>query len=298
MFSLYLCNNAPMIDWQDLLHFAALARTGSLSAAARELGVDHATVGRRIAALERSLDLRLIDRLPRSSPLTTDGQAIASIAAEMEEKVEAIRRYCRSAVAKPVSAIRVSAPPSVAAYLIAPNMAAFRAAHPDIFVTISGSTDAAALDRGEAEIAVRMTRPEEPDLLTRRIGVMRFGLYAVPSVAALPPEHWSFIGYDARLGHLTQQVWLDSQLAGRPVVFRAGDVFGQQAAAHAGLGVVALPVFLGDADSALERLPTSIPSPARDLWLVTYPDLRRSPAISSVMDFLAEIIGKACPARE
>lgn len=294
MFSLHMCNNARIMDWQDLLHFAALARTGSLSAAARELGVDHATVGRRIASLERSLDLRLIDRLPRSSPLTADGRAVAALAAEMEEKVEAIRRYSKSAVAKPVAAIRVSAPPSIAAFLVAPNVAAFRADNPDIVITIAGTTEAAALDRGEAEIAVRMTRPEEPDLLTRRIGAMRFGLYAVPAVAAAPPENWSFIGYDIRLDHLTQQAWLNSQLAGRPIVFRAGDVFGQQAAAHAGLGVVALPVFLGDADPMLVRLPAAIPSPAR----VTYPDLRRSRAVASVMDFLADTIAKSCPTRE
>ncbi|HGY5918587.1 TPA: LysR family transcriptional regulator, partial [Serratia marcescens] len=73
-----------MFDWQDLKHFVALARTGSLSAAARELGCDHATVGRRVAALEQALGLRLIVRLPRSTPLTQDGQAIAGLAAEIE----------------------------------------------------------------------------------------------------------------------------------------------------------------------------------------------------------------------
>ncbi len=216
-----------MIDWQDLLHFAALARTGSLSGAARALGVDHATVGRRIAALERALGLRLIDRLPRSSPLTHDGRAVAELVAGMEDRVEAIRRYARSAAARPAAAVRVSAPPSVAAHLIAANMAAFCKAHPDIALTLSGAVENAALDRGEAEIAVRMTRPEEGDLLVRQIGVMRFGLYATPQVSAQPSEDRVFIGYDLRLGHLTQQVWLDSLLAGREIVFRAGDVFGQ-----------------------------------------------------------------------
>ncbi len=156
----HLCNNAPMIDWQDLLHFVVLARTGSLSAASRALGVDHATVGRRIAALERALDLRLIDRLPRSSPLTSDGRAIEELAMEIEERVEAIRRYSRGAAAKSVSAIRVSAPPSIAAHLIAPGIADFRLKHPDITLTVSGKTEAVALDRGEADIDVRMTRPE------------------------------------------------------------------------------------------------------------------------------------------
>ncbi|ASW07995.1 LysR family transcriptional regulator [Rhizobium sp. 11515TR] len=287
-----------MIDWQDLLHFAALARTGSLSAAARELGVDHATVGRRIAALERSLDLRLIDRRPRTSPLTADGRAIAELVAGMEENVEAIRRYSKSAVAGLSAAVKVSAPPSIAAHLLAPKAALFREEHPDITLTIAGVTRRAALNYGEADIAVRMTRPEESDLLVRRIGVMRFGLYAIPAVAERPKGEWVFIGYDAAMEHLTQQTWLRSLLDGRPIVFRATDVFGQLEAARAGLGVVALPAFLGDSEAGLTRLPVAVPSPTRDLWLVTYPDLRRSPAIRAVMDFVSDIIGRSCHIRD
>jgi len=287
-----------MIDWQDLLHFAALARTGSLSAAARELGVDHATVGRRIAALERSLDLRLIDRRPRTSPLTADGRAIAELVSGMEENVEAIRRYSKSAVAGLSAAVKVSAPPSIAAHLLAPKAALFRAEHPDITLTIAGVTRRAALNYGEADIAVRMTRPEESDLLVRRIGVMRFGLYAVPTVAQMPEKDWAFIGYDSAMEHLTQQTWLRSLLEGRPIVFRATDVFGQLEAARAGIGVVALPAFLGDGEAGLVRLPVAIQSPTRDLWLVTYPDLRRSPAIRAVMDFVTDTIGKSCPSRD
>ena len=298
MNSPYLCNNAPMIDWQDLHHFAALARAGSLSAAARELGVDHATVGRRIAALERALDLRLIDRRPRTSPLTADGRAIAELVAGMEENVEAIRRYSKSAVSGLPAAVKVSAPPSIAAHLLAPKAALFHTHHPNITLTIAGIARSVALNSGEADIAVRMIRPEESDLLVRRIGAMRFGLYAIPPLAQTPEEDWVFIGYDAAMEHLTQQTWLRSLLNGRPIVFRATDVFGQLEAARAGLGVVALPRFLGDREAGLVRLPTEIPSPTRDLWLVTYPDLRRSPAIRAVMDFVADVVGQSCPLRD
>ena len=298
MNSPYLCNNAPMIDWQDLHHFAALARAGSLSAAARELGVDHATVGRRIAALERALDLRLIDRRPRTSPLTVDGRAIAELVAGMEENVEAIRRYSKSAVSGLSAAVKVSAPPSIAAHLLAPKAALFHTHHPNITLTIAGIARSVALNSGEADIAVRMIRPEESDLLVRRIGAMRFGLYAIPPLAQTPEEDWVFIGYDAAMEHLTQQTWLRSLLNGRPIVFRATDVFGQLEAARAGLGVVALPIFLGDREAGLVRLPTAIPSPTRDLWLVTYPDLRRSPAIRAVMDFIADVVGQSCPLRD
>ncbi|NLR98642.1 LysR family transcriptional regulator [Rhizobium sp. P38BS-XIX] len=287
-----------MIDWQDLHHFAALARTGSLSAAARELGVDHATVGRRIAALERSLDLRLIDRRPRTSPLTADGRAIAELLGRIDENVEAIRRYSKSAVAGLSAAVKISAPPSIATHLLAPKAALFRVDHPDITLTVAGVTRRAVVDHGEADIAVRTTRPEESDLLVRRIGVMRLGLYAIPSIAEMPEEDWVFIGYDAALEHLTRETWLRSLLAGRPIVFRATDIFGQLEAARAGIGALVLPTFLGDNEPSLTRLPAAVPSPARDLWLVAYPDRRRSPAVRAVMDFVCDVIGRNCPIRD
>ncbi|CVE93244.1 Gcv operon activator [Serratia marcescens] len=176
-----------MFDWQDLKHFVALARTGSLSAAARELGCDHATVGRRVAALEQALGLRLIVRLPRSTPLTQDGQAIAGLAAEIEAQSQAIARHARSAGATPQAGVRISAPPSIAAHILAPRIAAFNQAFPQIVVTLSGESALAELDRGEADIAVRMVRPQQPELLTQRIGMMRYALYAAPERAAFSP---------------------------------------------------------------------------------------------------------------
>lgn len=283
-----------MIDWQDLRFFAVLARAGSLSAAARELGVDHATVGRRIASLERALAVRLIDRLPRRIQPTAEGNAVAALVADMEKVAFAIERRARGLSAPAPATVRVSVPPAVAAQLVAPHIAGFYRRHPRITVVLFGSAQNAALDRGEADIALRLTRPQQKDLVVRRVGVMRFGLYAVPAFLARPPQDWTFIGYDAALDHVPQQTWLHGLLNGRPIVFQASDLFGQREAARAGLGVVVLPRFMGDADTDLVRLPAHPAPPERDLWLVTYPDLRRSPTIRAVMTFLAETIAKGC----
>lgn len=284
-----------MIDWQDLQHFAVLARTGSLSAAARDLGVDHATIGRRVASLEDALALRLVERLPRRVALTPEGTAIAALAAEIVGTVRAIERRALGYAAAPVATVRISAPPAVAARLIAPQVARFHRAHPGITLVLSGAARIAALDRGEAEIAVRLTRPDDPDLLIRRIGVMRFALYATPDQAAKAPADWTFISYDSALDHVPQQAWLRSLLSGRPIVFQASDLFGKQEAARAGLGAVVLPRFLGDGDAALTRLPVEPKPPPRDVWLVTYPDLKRSPVIRAALAFLAQVIGLGCP---
>ncbi|WP_040854226.1 LysR family transcriptional regulator [Phyllobacterium sp. YR531] len=286
-----------MIDWQDLHYFAVLARTGSLSAAARELGVDHATVGRRVAALENMLDLRLIHRLPRSTSLTNDGLAISALAQGMEQSVHDIDRVARRLSKSTVATVRISAPPAVAVKLIAPHVAAFHDANPEIMLVLSGTAQNAALDRGEADIAIRMAKPEAAELLIRRIGAMHFGLYATTVVASGPEQGLKFIAYDAALDHLDQQVWLRAILAGRSIVFQASDLFGQLEAARAGLGAAVLPRFMGDSDPMLVELKTSVPPPVRDLWLTTYSDLRKVPAIRLVMTFLADIIGKACPMR-
>ncbi len=284
-----------MFDWQDLKHFVVLARTGSLSAAARELGCDHATVGRRVAALEKALGLRLILRLPRSTPLTQDGKMIAGLASDIENQSHAIVRHARGAGETPQTQVRISAPPSIAARVIAPQIAQFHQAFPHITLVLSGESAIAELDRGDAEVAVRMVRPQQPDLLVQRIGLMRYGVYATPQHAALPEATRSFIAYDHHYQNQPHQQWLQQLLQGRPVVFQASDLFSLQEAARSGLGAVVLPTFVADDDQILVTLPTSIAAPTRELWLVTYPDLARSTAVRAVMTFLAEIIGEKCP---
>ena len=281
-----------MFDWQDLRHFAVLARLGSLSAAARELGVDHATVGRRVAAFEQALRLRLIDRLPRSCPLTKDGLAIAALAARMEEVAQTVRRRARGATLPLSGRVRISAPPALAALWIAPHVAELRAAHPELEIVLLGSTALAALDRGEADIAVRLLRPKEKGAVARKIGTMRFGAYAHARHAARPPAQWEFVAFDEALDHLPQQMWLRRILAGRPVAFRTNDQLGQLAAVRSGIGVAVLPTTLGEDDPDLVRVAIAPEPPPRDLWLITYPDLRRSPAIRTVMDFLAACIAR------
>lgn len=285
------------MDWQDLQFFAAIARAGSLSAAAREMRVDHATVGRRLAALEQALGLKLADRLPRQARLTSDGQAIAALTARIEETARHIERHARGARAAPAATVRVSASPAVAARLIAPAMAAFHIDNPGITIHLAGASAKALLDRGEADIAIRLSRPEQPDLIASRIGLMRFGLYATPVHAALPPSEWRFIAYDDTLDHVSQQIWLQSLLAGRPIVFRASDLFALQEAARTGLGAAVLPRFMGDFDETLVEVPVAKP-PVREIWLVAYPDLTRSPAIRAVMDFIRDIVGRGCPLRD
>ncbi|NWA29042.1 LysR family transcriptional regulator [Pseudomonas gingeri] len=279
-----------MFDWQDLYFFTVLARTESLSAAARELQVEHATVGRRIDALEKSLGLRLVDRLPRSRPLTEDGRALSRITAAMAGIATEVQQLSRVASIEIAGTVRVSAPPSIAIHCIAPRIAVLREQHPKLNVVLLPSLSMAALDKGESDIALRTVRPEEDALVRRKIGAVRFALYGSSEFCERPAEQWSFIAYDESRDHLPQQAWLHQIRRHRPVVFSASDLMSQQMAARFGVGAVVLPTTLGDNDPALRRLSVDSEAPVRDLWLTVYPDLRRSPSVKVVMDFLVECV--------
>lgn len=279
-----------MIDWQDLYVFSVLARRHSLSAAARELQIEHATVGRRIDALEKTLGLKLVDRLPRSRPLTADGVALSRILQTMPDIAAQVQQLARRAAIDVAGTVRVSAPPSLAMHTLAPRMGELRRQHPGLQVVLLPALSLMALDKGEADIALRTVRPEQAGVSRRRVGIVRFALYGSAEFAGRPPAQWTFIAYDDSLDLLPQQRWLHEVRQGRPVVFSASELVSQQMAARQGLGAVVLPTALGDSDAALQRLPVEVAPVQRELWLTVYPDMRRSPAVKAVMDFLIACI--------
>ncbi|MGE5514770.1 MAG: LysR family transcriptional regulator [Bacteroidota bacterium] len=281
------------MNWEDLRHFVTLARTGSLSEAARQLGVDHTTVARRVAALEASLAVRLVDRLPRAIALTEDGRRIAALGERLEHDAFAVLRAARAADPTPSGCVRVSAPPSFASAVLAPRQLALRQSHPGIVVELVGESRSADLDRREADIALRLVAPEGEGLVARSVGEFTYGLYGAPVyVAERPAARYAFVAYDDSLDQVPQQRWLHAIAGDRPVVFRANDVVSLAAAARSGLGVAVLPDFLAKGDDRLVSIipAEAPPPPRRTLWLVVHDDLRRAPRIRAVMDFLIDAI--------
>lgn len=281
-------SDVPRIDWSDLRHFLALAREGTLSAAARRLGVDHATVGRRIAALEACLELKLLDRRSRAVALTDDGLRIAAAAAPMEDAGFAVERAVQAAKPEIGGEVTVSAPPSLANRLIAPRLAELFERHPRLRLKLIGETRSASLSRREADVALRLSRPAESGLVGRKLGGFGFSLYGAPAyLRRTPPQAHAFIAYDSTMDEAPQQRWLMAIAGDRDVVLRTNDLTNQAAAARGGLGLAVLPHFLGDGDPLLVRCEAPRPPVRRDIWLVVHRDLRRVPAIRAVMEFLA-----------
>jgi len=280
-----------MLNWDDLRYFVVLAREGTLSAAARALKVDHVTVARRVSALEAQSGLKLVDRRARLYRLTEDGRRIAALAAPMEEAAFAVERAAQAAGPGLSGEVAISAPPSLANALIAPRLIELRRAHPGIHIKLIGEKRSASLSRREADLALRLSRPSEPGLVARKIGQFGFSLYgAATYLKETPPHALAFIAYDASMDDAPQQVWLKRVAGKREVVLRTSDLENQAAAARAGVGLAALPHFLGDGDPLLARYETETGEVRRDVWLVVHRDLRKAPAIRAVMEFLARCL--------
>ena len=282
-----------MVDWEDIRHFLAVAQSSTLSGAARKLKVDHATVSRRLAALEAALDVRLVDRLPRSCRLTAIGRQVMERAVEMESGAYGISRLAKAAHAPLVGRVTLSAPPVLVTHLLAEHLSRFRAEYPDIRLSLSAQGQQASLSRREADVAVRLVRPEEAGNVTRKIGRMPFGVYAHRSYAHVAaPERWQFIAFDQSFADMPQQRWLLGIAGERPVACELNHISEHLIAARAGVGVAGLPCYLGDRDHDLVRMYEDVPSFSRDIWLVVHRDLRKTPAVRAVMDFVVAVVSE------
>lgn len=277
------------MDWEDLRHLGALGRAGSLSGAARALGVDHATVGRRIAALEAATGLRLLERRGRGVVLTEVGRRVADMAFDMEDRALAVERLALAERAPAAIDVVVSAPPAFATLLLAEAIEDLRLRRPEITVTLRGEAGLVSLTRREADLTLRLQAPHEPTSVGRKVGEMAYGLYAASDYPHGPGGDWSLVCYDAEMDRLPQQGWLRIFAKGRPISFRANDTAILQPAVRRGLGVALLPRFMGDDDPGL-RLWSSDAPPLREIWLAVHEDLKRSSALRAVGDAIASVI--------
>lgn len=278
-----------MADWQDLHYFAALAEAGSLSAAARSIGVEHATIARRIAALEADMGLKLVDRRGRRLILTADGLKIAAIAARMKAEALAVDRVVASASSLSAE-VTISAPPAYANAVLVEPLAQLRKNHPGLRIRVIGERRDASLDRREADIAIRLKRPEKGDFIMRKIGDIAFSLYAAPDYLTGKSEvDWDFIAYDETMEDAPQQTWLRERAGGKPFAIRARSLEMQRDFAAFGCGVALLPEFLVPAGANLVKATGAEPPFMREVWLAVHSDMKNAPAIRIAMEALEAI---------
>ncbi|MBY5846145.1 LysR family transcriptional regulator [Rhizobium leguminosarum] len=280
------------IDWDDLRHFLALAQSGTLLGAAKQLGVEHATISRRVSSLETSLGRKLVDRRGRRIMLTSDGAQVARHAALVAAQTAAIEQLGRSSATELRGHVRISAPPALSSVLLAKPIAAVRRSHPGVEVTLVGEKRLASLNRREADIAVRMSRPEDGDYAIVKLDETSFHLYASKTyLETVSPPDWTFIGYDETMNASPQQLRLIELAAGRPIAVRSSVLEFQAATASLGAGVVMLPDFAVLESSGLQRIETEQPL-TREVWLVVHSDIKDVPSVRVVVDALKNALGK------
>jgi len=277
-----------MFDWDDLRHFVALADTGSLSAAARRLRVEHATVARRVAALEAAAGVKLVDRRSGRYALTADGQRVADHARRIESEALALERALLSRQSDFATEVSISAPPQIAVSLITPRLAELKRAHPQLRLRLLGESRMVSLPRREADIAVRLTRPSDTTLIARKVGVMPYGLYASQEyIASRSETDFEFVAFDESLDESPHQLWLKRHAGTRPIVFRSNELSILIAAAQAHIGVAALPAFAAE-EAHLQRVETQDGFLKRDVWITYHQDMRDNPAVAATAGFLAK----------
>jgi DNA-binding transcriptional LysR family regulator len=277
------------LNWEDVRYFLELARLGSLSAAARSLEVEHSTVGRRVDALEQTLKVRLFDRLPRGWQLTTEGEQLLTHAERLEEEALAFERAAVG-VGKLGGVVRVSVPPSLGSLVLVPRLAALRDRWNGIILEVIGDARQADLSRREADLSVRLGRPEAPGLAARSLGQIGNGLFGTADYLKLPEESWEFVAFDDSLGRVPHQLWLQDYKAGRPYALRSNDQLAIAKAIAAGVGVGCLPYYIARDTPGLVEIQPPTPIPGREIWLVLHPDVRRSPRVRLVADLIADVV--------
>ena len=285
------------MEWDDLRHFLAVARSGSLTEAARTLKASAATIGRHVDALERRLGARLFEHRSTGFVLTDAGRSILMRAEEAEAAVLAVEREVQGTDLRLSGTVRIASTEDIATFIIVPALPEFKSKHPGIDLEIIGRVDLANLSRRDADIALRTVRPQKGDLLVRRIGVVDLGVYASRDYAdarglgngPLDFKLVDIITWVEEMATLRGGQWLAQRAIESPVAVRVNSTRLLYDACRAGLGVAVLPSFGADRDADLVCLMPPEQVLSVDAWVVMHRDLSTTARIRATANFLASL---------
>jgi DNA-binding transcriptional LysR family regulator len=286
-----------MLAWDDLQTFLTIARHRTLSAAARALHVQQTTMGRRLAALEERAGARLLDKTPGGFVLTPAGEAILGNVERIEAETLAVERRITGRDVRLEGTVRVTSVEILAEDVLTPAFAAFRDTHPGIVVELISEARNLSLTRREADIALRLVRLTQNDLAVRKVGSLGAGVYASPAYLArhgMPDFATGAPGHATILNPMDttpypEIAWFDALTHAATPALRHNSRHGQMLAAEAGIGLAMLSRLIGDRPG-LVRLPTPTPAPTREIHLAVHNDIRHTPRIRAVTEFIAATI--------
>lgn len=277
------------LDWENVRVFVALARHGSLSSAARALRVNHATVARRVHALEEELGEKLVERRPDGYVLTPAGTRLLIPASDMEAAAAVLHRGGSNEA--PTGLIRINAPPSLSVGFLIERLAALAPVNPALDVEISTDLRAVSLDRRETDIALRLGKPEDGDVIAKPVVTWGFGFYGTAEDAAKLRKGVNpvFVGFDEANAHVPEAVWLARNFPRARISFRTNNHLAQSIATKAGAGISLLPHFIGRKAPELRLCKLDPSPPSRRMWMLTRRQDRKDLAIHTVTEHLLSI---------
>ncbi len=271
------------MNWHDLRFVLAVARTGSFAEAARRLGVDPTTAGRRVAASERALGKPLFERSADGLRCTPAGEAAAATAARMEAEVAALQRGADADWTREV--VRLTAPPLIVNRLLVPALRSAEDRLPRIELVAEARN--LSFSKREADLALRFARPESGPAVTRRLANLDYAVYGTRDADASLP----WLTYDGSMDHLEHARW-SIAAAGDEARLAFNDAESMIRAACKGAGKALLPCFAADAEPVLARIGGVVL--ARELWLVVHEDVRARASVTAVADWVSEAVALAC----
>jgi DNA-binding transcriptional LysR family regulator len=285
------------MSWDDLRHLLAVARAGTLAAAARRLGVDQTTVARRLAALEKALGARLFARSDGLLRPTPAGERALARAAAAEQEIQALEQGAAGGDAAPAGLVRLTAVPILVNRLLIPALPALARRHPQIRLELIAEPRNLNLTRREADLALRLARPESgAGVLARRIGDLDYAVYGAVYVprsktGGRTATRPAWITYEEGQSHLPQARWIAAAAKQEGLApLAVSDAEALVHAIQAGLGKSLLPCFVGDAGAGLRRL--GAPVLSRELWLLAHREQRHHGRIAAAIGWIEETVSR------
>jgi DNA-binding transcriptional LysR family regulator len=279
-------------DWEDVHFFLELVRLGSLSAAARSLGVTHATVGRRIASLETMLRVQLFDRHDGRFTLTPAGERAAAAAAAMADGAQSIRRLAAGPSDAVVGKVRLTATEVFGSYFLMSRMRELMVNNPGLEIELLISSRNLSLARRDVDLAIRHSRPEGANVITRRIADYASYFYADRQYIETHRDGpLDFIGFADDVIHLpAAKHCLRAVGNTHRYSMKVNTLFARLAAARGGLGVGLIPKFVAQQYPDLVTVDVGAEPLVRELWLVAHPDVRAVERLRLTFDYIANAV--------
>jgi DNA-binding transcriptional LysR family regulator len=280
-----------MANWDDQRFVLALARNGSIRAAAKSLSVNHTTVSRRIEALEKQLSARLFERTSSGYVLTASGKVIRDAAENMEGLVLSSHRRIEGADAELSGEVYISIP-DIFDEWVCDQLASFLIQHPKINIHLTVETAIVDLANREADIALRFTQTPPLDMVGRKVWQLEVAVYASTDYPIDPAKslaNYPWVRWTPAYSQSPVEQWTEDACAGAPSVTRVSTYKSLSRMIENGAGIGCLSPWLAKDNPKLKRISPVIEAASMDVWLLIHPDLRGVKRIGALKELLIGI---------